>query len=117
MMEVNKTQKAILRHVQISPSKARLVIGLIKGKQVDEAEAILRALPHKAARLILKVVKSAAANAVNNAHQDREELIVSKAYVNMGTPWKRMQPRGMGRGDIIKKRTSHICVEVTPEVE
>lgn len=116
-MEVNKTQKAILRHVQISPSKARLVIGLIRGKQVDEAEAILRALPHKAAKLILKVLRSAAANATHNAHQDREELKVSAAYINMGTPWRRIQPRGMGRGDIIKKRTSHICVEVSPEVE
>jgi large subunit ribosomal protein L22 len=117
MMEVNKTQKAFLRHVQISPYKARLVIGLIRGKQVDVAEAILRSLPHKAAKLILKVLKSAAANAVHNDHQDREDLIVSKAYIDMGTPWRRMQPRGMGRGDIIKKRTSHICVEVTPEVE
>ncbi|MBP7733428.1 MAG: 50S ribosomal protein L22 [Caldisericia bacterium] len=116
-MEVTKTQKAVLRHVQISPRKARLVIGMIRGKQVDEAEAILHALPHKAAKLILKVVKSAAANAVHNDHQDRQTLKVTKAYINMGTPWRRIQPRGMGRGDIIKKRTSHICVEVTPEVE
>lgn len=116
-MEVTKTQKAVLRHVQISPRKARLVIGMIRGKQVDEAEAILNALPHKAAKLILKVVKSAAANSVHNDHQDRQTLMVTNAYINMGTPWRRIQPRGMGRGDVIKKRTSHICVEVTPEVE
>ncbi len=116
-MEDIKTQKAILRHAPISPTKARLVICMIRGKQVDEAEAILRALPHKAAKLILKVLKSAAANAVHNANADRDALKVSKAYINMATPWRRVQPRGMGRADGIKKRTSHICVEVTPEVE
>ncbi len=106
---------AIHKHAQISPKKARKVICLIRGKHVEEAEYILRALPQKSARLILKVLLSAKANAVHNFELDGDELKVSEAIIDMGVPWRRMQPRGMGRADIIKRRTSHIKVSVSPK--
>lgn len=103
---------AIHKHAMIAPQKARKVIGMIRGKTVEEAEYILRALPQKAARLILKVTLSAKANAVNNFEMDPNTLYVREAVIDMAKPWRKMLPRGMGRGDIIKRRTSHIKVVV-----
>ena len=103
---------AIHKFAMIAPQKARKVICMIRGKTVDEAEYILRALPQKAARLILKVTLSAKANAVNNFEMDPDTLYVTEAIIDMGKPWRKMLPRGMGRGDIIKRRTSHIKVVV-----
>ncbi len=104
--------QAIHKHAQISPLKARKVMCLIRGKDVLEAEYILRALPQKAAKLILKVLMSAKANAVHNYQLDGDNLKVAEAIIDMGTPWRRVQSRGMGRADIIRKRTSHIKVAV-----
>ena len=103
---------AIHKHAMIAPQKARKVIGMIRGKAVDEAEYLLRALPQKSAQLILKVLLSAKANAINNFQMDGDTLFVKEAVIDMGKPWRRMLPRGMGRADIIKRRTSHIYVAV-----
>lgn len=113
-MDYKDTKFAIHKHAQIAPEKANKVMRLIRGKMVEEAEYILRSLPHKSARLILKVLLSAKANAINN-YQLHDDLYIAYAVINMGTPWRRVQSRGMGRADIIKKRTSHIIVGLLPK--
>ncbi|MCL1805180.1 MAG: 50S ribosomal protein L22 [Clostridiales bacterium] len=108
-MEV-KEAKAMAKHVRISPRKARAVIDLIRGKELREAEAILKFTVHKGTKPIGKVLQSAAANAEHNYEMDRELLYVKAAYVDGGPVIKRMMPRAQGRGDIIKKRSSHITI-------
>ena len=104
--------KAIAKYVRISPRKARAVIDLIRGKNLKEAEAILRFTVHKGTRPIGKVLQSAAANAEHNYEMDRDQLYIKAAFVDGGPVLKRMMPRAQGRGDIIKKRTSHITIIV-----
>ena len=108
--EEAKEATARAKHVRISPRKARAVIDLIRGKKLKEAEAILKFTAHKGTETIGKVLKSAAANAEHNYEMDRELLYVKAAYVDGGPVIKRMMPRAQGRGDIIKKRTSHITI-------
>jgi len=108
--------RAIARFVRVTPRKARLVIDLIRGKKVDEAMAILQFTPNRAARLIEKVLKSAAANAENNHHMDPDNLKVSLAKVDGGPMLKRGRPRAMGRFYRIVRRTSHITIGVS-EIE
>jgi large subunit ribosomal protein L22 len=105
--------KAIAKNIRISADKTRLVIDLIRGKNVDQAMSILKNMNKKAAREIEKVLKSSIANAENNNKLQREKLYVSKAYVNEGPVMKRviMDSRGhTGRSD---RRTSHITVIVS----
>ncbi len=104
--------RAVARFVRISPRKARLVLREIKGKPVQEALAILRFTPKKAARIVAKVVKSAAANAENNFEMSPEKLYIVKAYADDGPRLKRWVPRARGRVDMIQKRMSHITVVV-----
>ncbi|MDI3516811.1 MAG: large subunit ribosomal protein [Thermotogota bacterium] len=104
--------RAVARYVRISPFKARAVINAIRGKSVAEAQAILQFSPKKAARIILKVLNSAVANAQNNHGLSYENLYVSKCYVDEGPRMKRLWPRGRGRADILLKRMSHITVVV-----
>ena len=108
-IEANEAM-AVAKHVRISPRKARAVIDLIRGKSLQDAEAILKFTVHKATGPIGKVLKSAAANAEHNYELDRELLYVKAAFVDGGPVLKRMMPRAQGRGDIIKKRTSHITI-------
>ncbi len=100
------------RFVRTSPRKARLVIDAIRGKRVSEALAILQFTPNYAARLIEKVVKSAAANAENNHHMDGENLKVVTALVDGGPMMKRLRYAPMGRGYRMVKRFSHITIGV-----
>lgn len=109
---MTKDAKAVARYVRISPRKARAVIDLIRGKELREAEAILKFTPHKGTESIGKVLQSAAANAENNFEMNREALFVKEAYVDGGPTMKRVMPRAMGRADVIKKRTSHITIVV-----
>ena len=81
------------RYVRVSPRKARLVADLIKGKDIREAEAILRYTPNKASAIIKKVMLSAAANAENNLDLDRNSLVVKAAIVDQGPSIKRYKPR------------------------
>jgi len=103
--------KAVSKYVRISPRKARLVADLVRGKQVEEALAILKFTPKKAAPLIAKAIKSAVANAEENADvRDVEKLIISEIKIDGGPTWKRFMPRAYGRATLIRKRTSHITV-------
>ncbi len=104
---------AIAKQVRISPIKARLVIDLIRGKELKDARVILINYNTKASKLILKVLNSAVANAVNNDKQDETKLYVSEARVDAGPVMKRIMfdSRGhIGRKD---KRTSHIVISVS----
>jgi len=102
--------RAIARYVRISPRKVKIVIDLIRGKNVDEALAILRHTPKAASHIVEKLVKSAIANAENNHNMDRDKLYIAEIYANQGPTLKRVSPGPMGRAFIIKKRTSHITV-------
>ncbi|MGF2950204.1 50S ribosomal protein L22 [Microbacterium alcoholitolerans] len=113
---------ARVRHIRVTPQKARRVVALIKGKQAQEALAILKFAPQGASEPIYKLVHAAIANASVKADRDGEyldeqDLYVKNAYVDEGTTLKRFQPRAQGRAFQIKKRTSHITVVLaTPEV-
>src|SRR6476619_125794 len=113
---------ARVRHIRVTPQKARRVVALIKGKQAQEAIAILKFAPQAASEPIGKLVAAAIANARGKADKDSEyldeqDLYVANAYVDEGTTLKRFRPRAQGRAFQIKKRTSHITVVLsTPEV-
>ncbi|MBS3942933.1 MAG: 50S ribosomal protein L22 [Dethiobacter sp.] len=109
--------KAHARFVRIAPRKARAVVDLIRKKDVDVALSILRYTPNRAAAIVAKVVKSAAANAQNNYDLSRVGLYVDQAFVDEGPTQKRVQPRARGRRYIIRKRTSHITVIVKERKE
>ncbi|MDI9420955.1 MAG: 50S ribosomal protein L22 [Bacillota bacterium] len=102
--------RAVARHIRISPRKARQVIDLIRGKDVDEALAILRFTPKGGSPAIEKVVRSAVANAENNFDMDVDSLFVAECYVDQGPTLKRIRPRARGMANRIRKRTSHITV-------
>lgn len=102
--------RAVLRYARISPTKVRRVIALIKGKKAGEALLSLRFLPHSAARIVAKVLRSAMANAEQKKVADPESMSIKRITVDQGPSMKRIMPRAMGRADIIKKRTSHITV-------
>jgi large subunit ribosomal protein L22 len=104
--------RAVARYVHMSPTKVRRVVALIKGRPLQEALDILRFAPQAAARPLYKVVASAAANAENNLDLDRDTLVVAAAYADEGPTLKRIRPRAQGRAYRIRKRTSHITVEV-----
>ena len=115
--------KASARFVRVTPMKARRVVNLIRGKQAEEALAILKFAPQAASEPVYKIVASAVANARQKESQQglpfrEEELFISEAFVNEGPTMKRIQPRAQGRAYRINKRTSHITVVVaTPEKE
>jgi large subunit ribosomal protein L22 len=100
------------RFVRVSPTKARRVIDLIRGLTAAEALAVLKFAPQAASEPVYKVLASAMANAENNLDLDRDSLVVSRAYVDEGPTLKRIRPRAQGRAFRIRKRTSHITVEV-----
>ena len=105
--------RAIAKNVKIAPSKARLVIDLVRGKSVVEADIILANMNKEAARLIRKVLTSATANAENNLGLKKENLKVSQAFIDEGLVMKRMKFGSRGHVDPIKKRTSHITIVVS----
>ncbi|MDZ5474259.1 50S ribosomal protein L22 [Bacillus sp. 31A1R] len=109
--------KAVLRTVRIAPRKARLVVDLIRGKQVGEAVAILKHTPKTASPVIEKLLNSAMANAEHNYEMDVNNLVVSQAFVDEGPTLKRFRPRAMGRASAINKRTSHITIVLTEKKE
>ena len=109
--------RAVARYIRVSPRKARVVIDLIRGKAVGEADAILRFSPRAAAEIVGKVLNSAVANAEKNLKIKPETLFVSEAYVNEGPTLKRIRPRAMGRAFKIRKRTSHITIVVKQREE
>jgi large subunit ribosomal protein L22 len=112
---------ARVRHIRVTPQKARRVVDLIRGKQAAEALAILKFAPQSASEPIYKLVASAMANArvkadAANSYLDEQDLFIAKAYVDEGSTLKRFRPRAQGRAFKILKRTSHITVVLaTPD--
>lgn len=104
--------KAIARYIRISPRKVRIVIDLIRGKQIGEAFAILKYTPKVASEVVEKVLKSAVANAEHNFSMDVDKLYVAAAYVDQGPTLKRIHPRSRGQAFSILKRSSHVTVVV-----
>ena len=100
------------RYVRVTPMKARRVIELIRGRSAREALAVLAFAPQAASGPVSKVLASAMANAENNLDLDPDSLVVTRAFVDEGPTLKRFQPRAQGRAYRIRKRTSHITVEV-----
>jgi large subunit ribosomal protein L22 len=103
---------AVARFVRVSPTKARRVIDLVRGKSVAEALDILRWAPQAASEPVAKVIASAAANAQNNNGLDPATLVVATVYADGGPTAKRIRPRAQGRAFRIRRRTSHITVVV-----
>lgn len=108
----NPTARATAKFVRVTPMKARRVVDLVRGKRVEDALAILKFAPQAASEPVAKVVASAAANAENNLGLNPATLVISTAYVDEGATLKRFQPRAQGRAFRIRKRTSHITIEV-----
>jgi large subunit ribosomal protein L22 len=99
-------------HVRVTPMKARRVVDLIRGMHAQQALGVLKFAPQAASEPVAKVLASAIANAEHNQHLDPESLIVSRAFVDEGPTLKRFRPRAQGRAYRIRKRTSHITIEV-----
>ena len=106
----DKRPRAVAKYVRVSPRKVQIVIDLIRGKQVDDALAILMYTPKSAAPVVEKLLNSAIANAENNLEMSRENLYVAEVYANQGPTLKRYWARSHGRADLIKKHTSHIAI-------
>ena len=104
---------AIHKTAMIKPRLARMTMDLVRGKDIETARGILENTNTKASRMILKVLNSAVANAVNNNGAKEEDLKISKCFINPGTIYKRIQFASRGNVDRHDKRTSHIYVYVT----
>ncbi len=107
--------RAVARYVRMSPWKVRRVADAVRGRGVDEALALLRAMPHRAARVVEKVVRSAVANAEHNLELDRASLVVARIAVDRGPGggmWKRLVPRARGRADVMTRHNCHVTVVV-----
>ncbi len=104
--------KSVHRHARISATKVRPLAALIRGKRVDDALAILGFQPHRGARLLEKVLKSALGNAEDRRAPNISGLVVVEARVDGGPMFKRLRPRARGMAHVIKKRFSHIIVAV-----
>jgi len=102
--------KAHLRKIRLSPKKANIVAGLIRGKAVADALGILKFTPKKAAKALYKAVQSALANAENNGKEKIENLFVKEVIINKGEVWKRFLPSTRGRALPLQKPTCHISV-------
>jgi large subunit ribosomal protein L22 len=106
--------KAVAKYVRIAPRKARLVADEVRGKSYPEAVSLLQFTNKRAAQILGGVLNSAAANAEHNSDADPDELRVKTVKVDEGPTIKRYRPRAMGRATMIRKRTSHITVELEP---
>jgi len=104
--------RAVVRDVSMSPRKMRIVANMVRGKQVDHALGILQLLPKKGARVILKLVHSAAANLedLSKGKVETENVFVKSIQVDNGKIVKRWMPRAMGRANRIQRRTSHVTI-------
>jgi len=107
--------RAILRYARITPRKARRVVDLVKGKNAGDAILFLRFMPYRGARIVEKVLESAMANAEQKKAVNPESMKIVRAFVDQGPATKRVEPRAMGRANVIKKRTSHITLVLSEE--
>ena len=108
--------KAHLKYARISPRKVKIVLDLIRGKDVGVAMAILQNTPKSASEYLIKLLGSAVANAENNFNMDASNLYVSECFVCPGPTLKRIMARAKGRADRILKRTSHVTIVVKERV-
>ena len=109
----SRIARASLRMVKLSPRRARLVIDMVRGKQVEPALNALKFAPQKAARLALKLLQSAIANAKEHKGLDVDRLWITRAWVDMGPAMMRYLPGAQGRANPIRKRFSHITLELS----
>jgi large subunit ribosomal protein L22 len=116
-IDTNSEVKAIARYIRMSPHKVRRVLDQIRGKSYREALILLEFMPYRSCEPILKVLRSAAANAEHNAGMDRAKLIISQAFCDQGPILKRFRPRAQGRAYQIRKPTCHITVAVAAQSE
>lgn len=107
--------KASVKMVRISPRKVRLILDEVRGLSVADAERVLQFMTKKGAEPVLKLIRSAAANAVNNFDMDRDSLKIVTLTANEGPTIKRYMPRAFGRATQIRKRTSHLEVELAAD--
>lgn len=105
--------KAVAKYVRVSSRKMKPIADMIRGKDIKDARAILKFTPNKGAKIFLKVLDSAIANAENNHEANVENLYVSEIYANQGPTMKRWKAGSMGRANPIKKRSSHVGVVVS----
>jgi large subunit ribosomal protein L22 len=106
--------KAIARYIRMSPHKVRRVLDQIRGLSYREALIILEFMPYKACEPILKVLRSAVANAEHNEGYTPADLVIAQAYADQGPVLKRYRPRAQGRAYQIRKPTCHITITVAP---
>ena len=104
--------KAHLKYLRVSPRKVKILCDLIRGKDVKTAMAILMNTPKAASEPLVKLLKSACANAENNFNMDADKLVVTQVFATPGPILKRMRPRAQGRAYRINKRTSHVTIAV-----
>ena len=104
--------RAILKYARISSRKVKIVADLIRGKNVDDALAIVKFTPKASSETIEKLLKSAIANAENNHGMNRGNLVVSEIYANQGPTLKRIRPAAKGSAVRIRKRTSHVTIKL-----
>ena len=102
--------RAIAKYVRVSPRKMKPIADLVRGKEANEAIAILKFTPRKGAEVLKKVIESAMANAENNHGMDPDNLYIAEVYANQGSTMKRWKAGSMGRANPILRRTSHIGV-------
>lgn len=113
MTDKTKTSyDAVLRGMRISERKARLVVALVRGRNVSEALDILRVTTKKTAPVLTKIINSAIANAKNTATVDVDRLYIAEAFVDGAGMMKRFMPRAQGRAFTIRKRTAHITIKL-----
>ena len=110
--EIIPQAEATLKYARISSRKVKIVADLIKGKDIDEAMAILKYTPKASSEILEKLLKSAIANAENNHFMNRANLYVAEIYANQGPTLKRIRPAAKGSAVRIRKRTSHITIVV-----
>ncbi len=111
-MASGDASRAIFKHVRIAPNKLRAVVNMVRGKRVETALDLLRYCDRRGAESVLKLVKSAVANADQKGGVDVDRLVVRKIQVDEGPRWKRSRPRSRGMAQPIVKRTSHVKVEL-----
>ena len=116
-VDTSTEAKAIARYIRMSPFKVRRVLDQIRGRSYREALIILEFMPYRACEPILKLLRSAVANAEHNQGLDPGSLVVSKAYADGGPGLRRYRPRAQGRPYQIRKPTCHITIAVAPEIE
>jgi large subunit ribosomal protein L22 len=109
--------RATLKRFRESPRKVRMVANMIRGRSVDDAMSILKLQQRKAAKMLVKVLGSAIANATENEKADAEKLVVTNVSVDGGPVTKRWMPRSMGRANRINSRTSHVTIVVDVPTE